>query len=430
MKTIKQLFFITAILTSLSACKKKYEEPPENQLPDGIEITISELKDMYSGPGSNLEINEDYTIYANVTSEETNGNFYKEAYIQDATGAIKLSFTSACGLYIGDSIKLNLNGTVLNDYGSLIQISQLDPYTNFVKIATEKFLEPEVFTMQQLNTTLHQSKLIKLENVEFSASDLNTTYADGINLTTTNKTLSDCNGNSILVRTSGYANFASDTIPPLNGTITGIMSIYNNDIQLFIRDITEVNMNEERCTSSGGGGNSGAILSKNFDDGSITSGGWGSFWTGTTTSENWGEWEIFGGNVASVSNFDVSIFTNYACESWLVSPNVDLSGTTAPNLSFDNVVRYTPGPQPNDGLELLISSDYDGSSNPTTQGTWTSITSYVPNWDIDSGDWTFVPSGNIDLTAFISSSISIAFKYSGTNSDGATWELDNILITE
>ena len=58
------------------------------------------------------------------------------------------------------------------------------------------------------------------------------------------------------------------------------------------------------------------------------------------------------------------------------------------------------------------------------------ISSYVPNWDTDSGDWTFVPSGNIDLTAFISSSISIAFKYSGTNSDGATWELDNILITE
>jgi hypothetical protein len=156
----------------------------------------------------------------------------------------------------------------------------------------------------------------------------------------------------------------------------------------------------------------------------------GNFWTGTSTTENWGEWEIFGGDVASASNFDINTFTNYACESWLVSPNVDLSGTTAPYLSFDNVVRYTPGPQPNDGLELLISSDYDGASDPTNQGTWTNITSYVPNWDVDSGDWTFVPSGNIDLTSFISSSISIAFKYTGTNTDGATWEIDNILITE
>mgnify|MGYP001220449174 CR=1 FL=1 len=431
MRTIKQLLLFTMLITSLSACKKKYDEPPENQLPIGNVITIAELKDMYSGPGSNLEINEDYSIYANVTTEETNGNFYKDAFIQDASGGIKLVFTSACGLYIGDSIRLNINGTVLNDYRNLIQVDQIDPYTNVVKIATDRTVEPEVFTMQQLNTTLHQSKLIKLENVEFRADNLGRTYADGVNLITSNRNLINCNEDSILVRTSGYANFASDTIPSLNGTITGIMSIYNNDIQLFIRDINEVVMNEERCTGgSGGGGTSGAILSKTFDDGSITSGGWGSFWTGTTTTENWGEWEIFGGDVASASNFDINTFTNYACESWLVSPTVDLSGTSAPFLSFDNVVRYTPGPQPNDGLELLISSDYDGTSDPTQQGNWTNITSYVPNWDVDSGDWTFVSSGNIDLTSFIAPTISVAFKYTGTNNDGATWEIDNILINE
>ena len=79
MRTIKQLLLFTMLITSLSACKKKYDEPPENQLPIGNVITIAELKDMYSGPGSNLEINEDYSIYANVTTEETNGNFYKEA---------------------------------------------------------------------------------------------------------------------------------------------------------------------------------------------------------------------------------------------------------------------------------------------------------------------------------------------------------------
>ncbi len=428
MRTIKQLLLLTVILSSISACKKKYDEPPENQLPIGNVITIAELKDMYTGPGSNLEISEDYSIYANVTTEETNGNFYKEAFIQDASGAIKLAFSSACGLYIGDSIRLNVNGTNLNDYGSLIQVDGIDPYTNIIKIATDRTIEPEVLTMQQLNTTLHQSKLIKLENVEFIGGELNSTYADGINLTTTNKNLSDCNGNTILVRTSGYANFAKDTLPSLNGSITGVMSIYNNDIQLFIRDINEVIMNEERCTSGsgGGGGTSGAILSKTFDDGSITSGGWGSFWTGTTTSENWGEWEIFGGDVASAGNFDISIFQNYACESWMVSPSVDLTGTTSPFLSFDNVVRYTPGP----ALELLISSDYDGNSNPNQQGTWTNITSYVPNWDVDSGDWTFVPSGNIDLSSFITSSTTIAFKYTGTDFEGATWEIDNILINE
>ena len=39
-------------------------------------------------------------------------------------------------------------------------------------------------------------------------------------------------------------------------------------------------------------------------------------------------------------------------------------------------------------------------------------------------------SGNTDLTNFISPSVAIAFKYIGTNSDGATWEVDNIVVTE
>ena len=64
---------------------------------------------------------------------------------------------------------------------------------------------------------------------------------------------------------------------------------------------------------------------------------WGSFWNGTSTSENWGEWGIFGGDVAAASNFDISVFTNYMCDSWLVSPSINLSSSTAPYLTFDNV---------------------------------------------------------------------------------------------
>ena len=187
-------------------------------------------------------------------------------------------------------------------------------------------------------------------------------------------------------------------------------------------------MEGDRCGGSSGGGGGGSgnyILNKDFNDGSVTSGGWGSYWSGTTTTENWGEWGIFGGDVAAASNFDINTFTNYACESWLVSPSFDLTGTSSPYLVFDNVTRYN-GP----GLELYISSNYDGSSDPSQQGTWLNITSYVPNWDTDSGDWSFVSSGNIDLTPFISSNLNIAFKYIGTNADGATWELDNIIVND
>ena len=406
------------------SCNKTYDEPPVVEIPEGTRISISDLKDMFTG--SPITLDSNYSIYGNITCEETNGNFYKEAYIQDLSGAIKLKLDASGGLYIGDSVRVSLNGITMSEYGDLIQLDNISVDEQIVKIATDRFVTPYTTSIINLNIEDDQSRLIKLDSVEFEST--NVTYADAINLATGERYLNDCYGNSILVRTSGYANFADDTVASGKGSIIGIFTRYGATKQFIIRDINEVNMEGDRCGGSSGGGGGGSgnyILNKDFNDGSVTSGGWGSFWSGTTTTENWGEWGIFGGDVAAASNFDINTFTNYACESWLVSPSFDLTGTSSPYLVFDNVTRYN-GP----GLELYISSNYDGSSNPSQQGNWLNITSYVPNWDTDSGDWSFVSSGNIDLTPFISSNLNIAFKYIGTNTDGATWELDNIIVND
>ncbi len=414
---------ILLCLSLFISCNKTYDEPPVVEIPEGTRISISDLKDMFTG--SPITLDSNYSIYGNITCEETNGNFYKEAYIQDLSGAIKLKLDASGGLYIGDSVRVSLNGITMSEYGDLIQLDNISVDEQIVKIATDRFVTPYTTSIINLNIEDDQSRLIKLDSVEFEST--NVTYADAINLATGERYLNDCYGNSILVRTSGYANFADDTVASGKGSIIGIFTRYGATKQFIIRDINEVNMEGDRCggSSGGGGGSGNYILNKDFNDGSVTSGGWGSFWSGTTTTENWGEWGIFGGDVAAASNFDINTFTNYACESWLVSPSFDLTGTSSPYLVFDNVTRYN-GP----GLELYISSNYDGSSNPSQQGNWLNITSYVPNWDTDSGDWSFVSSGNIDLTPFISSNLNIAFKYIGTNTDGATWELDNIIVND
>ena len=423
MKRMKNIILILTVISLQFSCNKKYDNPPANELPVGEIISIGDLKDMFTG--SVTVIDSNYSIVGNITTEETNGAFYKEIYMEDLSGAIKIQLKASGGLYIGDSIRINVKDVTMSEYGDLIQLDNIDVDLQVVKIATEKFIEPFESSINQLSINEDQSRLVKLNDVEFT--EMGMTYADAINLTTGSRILSDCNGNTISVRTSGYANFADDTLPSGKGSVIGIFTIYNSEKQFVIRDINEVKLDSARCNGSSGGGGSGSgILLKDFNDGSITSGNWKSFWTGTTTTENWGEWEIFGGNVASAGNFDVSIFQNYACESWMVSPAVDLTSTSSPFLSFDNVVQYEPGPR----LELFISSDYDGVSNPSQQGTWIDLTNYVPNWDVDSGDWDFVSSGNIDLTQFISPTTTIAFKYTGTDSNGATWEIDNILIDE
>ncbi|MCB9178368.1 MAG: choice-of-anchor J domain-containing protein [Flavobacteriales bacterium] len=68
-----------------------------------------------------------------------------------------------------------------------------------------------------------------------------------------------------------------------------------------------------------------------------------------------------------------------------------------------------------------MSTDY-ASGDPST-GTWTNLSAAV-----SPGSWTWTPSGEIDLSMFISGNTRIAFKYTGTSSDGKTWELDNIRI--
>ena len=427
MKRMKNIILILTVISLQFSCNKKYDNPPANEVPVGEIISIGDLKDMFTG--SVTVIDSNYSIVGNITTEETNGAFYKEIYMEDLSGAIKIQLKASGGLYIGDSIRINVKNVTMSEYGDLIQLDNIDVDQQVVKISTEKFIEPFESSINQLSINEDQSRLVKLIDVEFT--EMGMTYADAINLTTGSRILSDCNGNTISVRTSGYANFADDTLPSGKGSVIGIFTIYNSEKQFVVRDINEVKLDSARCNGSSGGGGGGggtgsSILLKDFNDGFITSGNWKSFWTGTTTTENWGEWEIFGGNVASAGNFDISIFQNYACESWMVSPTVDLTSTSSPFLSFDNVVQYEPGPR----LELFISSDYDGVSNPTQQGTWIDLTNYVPNWDVDSGDWDFVPSGNLDLSQFISPSTTIAFKYTGTNSGGATWEIDNILIDE
>tara|TARA_Y200000002_G_scaffold350460_1_gene327816 strand:+ start:4258 stop:5517 length:1260 start_codon:yes stop_codon:yes gene_type:complete len=419
MKNTLKISIIFILLSISFSCNKSYDNPPINEVPIGNIISISDLKDMFTGSATVIDSN--YSIFGNITCEETNGNFYKEVFMQDLSGAIKLKLNASGGLYIGDSIRINIQGITMSEYGELIQLENVDVDQQVVKIATEKFIDPYEATISQLSLSEDQSRLVKLSDVEFS--ELGLTYADAVNLSTGSRLLSDCNGNTVSVRTSGYANFADDTLPSGNGSIIGIFTIYNSEKQFVIRDINEVLLDSSRCNAGGGGtgGGSGDFLYKDFDDGSLTSGGWKTFWSGT--NPNIGEWEILFGTIAKASNYSNS--TNYACESWLVSPNFDLSSATSPYLVFDNVTRYG-GPQ----LELYISSNYDGVSNPDVQGTWFNLTNYVPNWDTDNFDWTLVPSGNTDLTNFISSSVAIAYKYIGTNSDGATWEVDNIIVRE
>jgi hypothetical protein len=165
----------------------------------------------------------------------------------------------------------------------------------------------------------------------------------------------------------------------------------------------------------------GQYLDKDFNDLSLTSGGWTTQIIIDTT--NWFVDSYGGDDFVKVTNFSNS--QNVPSNTWLISPAVDLSSATQPMLSFETIMKW-PGP----ALVLHISTDYDGTSNPTQQGTWTDITA-LATWDVDNTTWgSWTPSGDVDLTSYISSTTYIAYEYLGSANSGSTWEIDNIKITE
>ncbi|MBN1338867.1 MAG: choice-of-anchor J domain-containing protein, partial [Bacteroidales bacterium] len=251
----RALILFTASLLVISGCvKPEPDEPPVTTItfdPAKV-LTIAQIKQMYNDSSKAFVMNDDYSIFGTVVMDEKSGNIYKSAFIEDNTGGLQINYFNPGGLYLGDSVRILLRGTTIENYHNLYQVNNLDVGKSIYKLKNNNFIEPELVTIALLsNPALYQSRVIRLENVQFASAELGKTWADSVNLIDENRYLEDCSGNSIIVRTSGYANFAGHKLPEGNGSLIAIASIYNNDPQLVIRTESEVLLNEERCNPGG-----------------------------------------------------------------------------------------------------------------------------------------------------------------------------------
>lgn len=422
MKAIN-ILVAAAILFGTVSCNRKYDEPPVKKIPVGNILTITDVKAIYDSLGT-YTFTEDYSFYATATTDETSGNFYKEVYVQDGSSAIQLRLNFSGGLYEGDSVRVALKGTTIDRYKGMFQLSNVDVDDNVIKQATEKHVTPIVLTIPQISVDLlkYQGMLVQIDDVEFDINDVcgGATWSDAVGQSDVNHTILDCNNSPLIVRTSGYANFASEALPIGKGSLIAVIGVYSSDntltsdeAQLYIREPGELTMTGTRCSGSF----NCPYLLKTFDDGSLVSGGWSTQLV--TGSLNWTIGTFGGKSYANMSNYNGS--SNEINESWLISPSIDLSGSTTPSFSFENAYSYTGNP-----LDVLVSTNYDGTSAPNT-ATWTSLASGA-SWS--SGFFAWVNSGNINMGAYKQAGVYVAFKYIGSGTDGSTWEVDNIKIEE
>ena len=407
MRTHYFLLLVLGIVLTVS-CKREYDSPPVKQIPVGDVITLTDLRNMYQG--TPIKFKGDTSIFCVVTADEQSGNLYKQFFATDGTSALNIRLLSSGGIYIGDSLRINLKETVLSQYNGMLQLDSVDVNENIVKQATNITVTPVQTTIDQITPAM-QGQLIELQNVEFKSTDWGLTYADAINQQSMNRTLTDCYSNTVLVRTSGYADFAGDPVPTGNGTFLAIVGQYNSDMQLLIRDPEDLTLNNQAC----GGVPPGTYLWKDWEDEDLTSGGW--ITQLVTGILNWEASDVGAGSwYAKMSNYNGS---NNASEAWLISPAIDLSASTTPLLSFMTASNYSGA-----NLEVYVSTDYDGFGAPGS-ATWTILSPIL-----SGGSWNWTSSGTMDLSSYKSTATYIGFKYTGTVSDGKTWELDDVLIQE
>lgn len=104
---------------------------------------------------------------------------------------------------------------------------------------------------------------------------------------------------------------------------------------------------------------------------------------------------------------------DYNSEGWLVSPVLKLADAKTATLTFEHAFKFGS------------SADLTLQVKEVGQTTWTAVA--IPTYPTGN-DWTFVSSGNIDLSSYVNKSFQFAFKYTSTPGSSAKWEIKNIKL--
>ncbi len=447
-KIFKILTAITLVasISLLSACKKSFDNPPGAADPAIVANTsIKALKAMHTTAGAYDVITSDIVISGVVVADDKSGNLYKQLFIQDATGGIQvlLDANSLYGTYpVGRRIFIKCKDLCISDYNGLIALgvkatvaglpSQEGIPSNLISKyvvggSINNPVVPIVVTQNQLGTNMQDQylgSLIQLDGYEFS--DPTETFSDtSAYKSTVNLDIKNCAGQTIIIRTSAYANFAAKTVPDGNGSVVAIYTTFGSTKQLLLRDDEDVQFTGGRCNLFEEYFSSLTTGDNNLD---FTFPGWKNIAPNATALyKN----AVFGtsGKCVKVTAFGTGLNADTA---WLITPAIALPAATTPQLQFSTAYQFATGPTT---IHAFVSTNYNGSNTPNT-ATWTQVSTnaQIPGNTATNNSSTyssFANTGNISLAAYAGQTIYVAFKYTGSVSLGRTtnFEVDDVRIT-
>lgn len=438
MKLLRNISLPLIASLALFACERDYDAPlltePEYTGP-AANITISELRTQNAAATENtpIIITKDQVLKAVITGNDESGNIFKKIYLQDETGAIEMGVdqNSVYNYYpVGQTVYIDLNGLSISVFGGEQQLGHPEgylfrtPWEDFKKhVSKDKWenldkIKPIVLddiSIVNAAPNEYKFKLVQFTGVTFKNGGKGifapeTDYGE--------EYITDSHGNTIMIRTSSYANFAGNGLPEGKGNITGILGRYNGTWQLTLRTANDVSdftgSNEEEGGNEGvetPSGETKTILEETFASSQ------GSF---TIEDKNLPDgsdhvWKFETYNNQGYMKASAFIGGAKASESWLVSPAVDLGQATIATLTFDHTHKFAG--TPSNELTLWVTE--------TSAENWKQLT--IDKYGTNN-DYTFV-TPTIDLSAYAGKSIKFAFKYISTTSAAGTWEVKNVKVT-
>ena len=230
-------------------------------------VSVRYLKTAYTGYPT--PVTKDWEVPGVVTANDRYGSFPNALVVQDGTGGIEIKVSGdelMLAFPIGQRVSVWCQGLVLGGYGGWVSLgtASANPvYQNGfipqdeipVRLRKREGIEamrPDTLRIAELEA-VHVGCFIAFENVQFVDGELESAWCDSD--ADSDRHLVDERGDTLLVRTSRYARFATRPLPAGSGYLEGILGWFNKSYQLRVIDARNAVMDSPRfipCMDSDG----------------------------------------------------------------------------------------------------------------------------------------------------------------------------------
>ncbi len=266
---LKSALFLALSSALLTGCASDdYGIPSIDCVDPNITVTktVADIKSIATATATQYTAED--VIEAIVVSSDKGGNFYKKIYLTSLDGEIGFSLSiNQTKLYLdyqpGRKVYINLKDLYVQmshntlALGALYNgnVGQLPLTTYRNHIVRSCDVVPEVnlvneMSLQDALSDANLGKLIKLKDVQFAAAAIGQNYYNPANVLggETNHIITNdaAETTKLIFRTGQYAEYGALPVSDKKGTITGILTKFNNDYQFVSRYTSDINLTEAR----------------------------------------------------------------------------------------------------------------------------------------------------------------------------------------